>query len=162
MKSSNKDPVSPIKSLSGLAVLSGSPSAVERAQSAASLTPPAAGHMGAGAGHRSALVYATDVGSTCPQCRNAVSACTCSLAHVLLGDGRVRVVLEKRKGKVVTLVSGLALTMADLTLASKALRQACGSGGTTKDGLVEVQGDHIAKCAQWLRANGHKVVQPKP
>ncbi|MFB0916278.1 MAG: hypothetical protein QMB88_09690, partial [Burkholderiaceae bacterium] len=57
MKFSNKDPISPIKSLSGLAVLSGSPSAVERAQSAASLTPPAAGHVGAGAGHRLSLIH---------------------------------------------------------------------------------------------------------
>jgi translation initiation factor 1 len=110
----------------------------------------------------SALVYSTDVGTTCPACRQAVSSCVCANAHAVLGDGNVRVMLEKRKGKVVTLVSGLALTAADLVTTGKALRQACGSGGTSKDGAIEVQGNHVPKCAQWLRTKGYNVVQPKP
>ena len=108
-----------------------------------------------------ALVYSTDVGSTCPQCRQALAACSCANAGALLGDGRVRVALEKRKGKVVSVVSGLALNAADLAAAGKALRQTCGTGGTTKDACIEVQGDQVAKCAQWLRDKGHNVVQPK-
>ena len=108
-----------------------------------------------------ALVYSTDVGTTCPHCRQALAACSCANAHALLGDGRVRVTLEKRKGKVVCVVSGLALNAADLAATGKALRQACGTGGTTKEACIEVQGDQVAKCAQWLRDKGFNVVQPK-
>ena len=110
----------------------------------------------------SSLVYSTDVGTTCPQCRQAVGACVCADPDALLGDGRVRVMLEKRKGKTVTVVTGLALSAADIAATGKALRQACGSGGTSKDAAIEVQGDQVQKCAQWLRAKGFNVVQPKP
>ena len=110
----------------------------------------------------SALVYSTDVGTTCSHCRQALSACVCADPTALLGDGQVRVVLEKRKGKVVTVVTGLALSAVDIAATGKALRQACGSGGTSKDAAIEVQGDQVQKCAQWLRAKGFNVVQPKP
>lgn len=110
----------------------------------------------------SSLVYSTDVGTTCPQCRQALGACVCANPHALLGDGRVRVVLEKRKGKLVTVVTGMALSAADIAATGKALRQACGSGGTSKDAAIEVQGDQVQRCAQWLRAKGFNVVQPKP
>lgn len=105
------------------------------------------------------LVYSTEAGRTCPQCRQALAACTCAqlAASRLRGDGRVRVSRESagRGGKVVTVVRGLALTDAQITELGKQLRSACGSGGTAKDGVVEVQGDHVERVVAWLQAAGH-------
>ncbi len=62
-----------------------------------------------------------------------------------------------RGGKGVTLIKGLALTEADLTALAKMLKQACGSGGTVKDGLIEIQGDQREKIADVLKKLGYKV-----
>ncbi len=61
------------------------------------------------------------------------------------GDGVVRVgrTSSGRRGKTVTLVTGLP--PADLPGVAKELKRLCGSGGSVKDGVVEVQGDHRAK-----------------
>jgi len=58
------------------------------------------------------------------------------------GDGNVRVSRTRtgRKGKTVTLVSGLPSR--DVTAVAKELKRLCGSGGSVKDGVVEIQGDH--------------------
>lgn len=58
------------------------------------------------------------------------------------GDGIVRVSRTKtgRGGKTVTLVSGLPSGVVDAT--AKELKRLCGTGGTAKDGVVEIQGDH--------------------
>ena len=62
-----------------------------------------------------------------------------------------------RGGKAVTLVRGLALEPASLAAVGKQLRTACGSGGTVKDGVIEVQGDHCARVIELLKAQGHVV-----
>jgi len=100
------------------------------------------------------LVYSTEVGRTCPVCRQAISACTCHQPKRPVGDGVVRVTCETkgRAGKGVTVVRGLALDDAALTLLGKQLRTACGSGGTVKDGVIEVQGDQVERVVQWLVA----------
>ena len=74
------------------------------------------------------------------------------------GDGIVRVSRETagRGGKVVTQVRGLALDAAALAALGKRLRTACGSGGTTKGGALELQGDHVARAMQWLEGEGLK------
>lgn len=66
------------------------------------------------------------------------------------GDGVVRVGRTKagRKGKVVTLVSGLP--PADLAGVARELKKVCGSGGSVKDGVVEVQGDHRDRIVERL------------
>ena len=63
------------------------------------------------------------------------------------GDGVVRVSRSSkgRGGKTVTLVQGLALPPDELATLAKRLRTACGAGGTHKDGVLEVQGDHVAR-----------------
>lgn len=93
------------------------------------------------------LVYSTDSGRMCPQCRQPTAQCVCGQKAVVGSpDGIVRVSRETkgRHGKAVTLVKGLALDHAGLTLLAKPLKAACGSGGTVKDGVIEVQGDHVA------------------
>jgi translation initiation factor 1 len=73
-----------------------------------------------------------------------------------VGDGVVRVTCETkgRAGKGVTLVRGLALDETELTVLGKQLRAACGSGGTVKDGVIEVQGDQVERITQLLQAKG--------
>lgn len=93
----------------------------------------------------------------CPACRRPLAACACRTAAAPRGDGRVRVSREKqgRGGKVVTVVRGLALDDAALVALGKRLRGACGAGGTAKDGVLEVQGDHVERVLALLAAEGH-------
>jgi translation initiation factor 1 len=62
-----------------------------------------------------------------------------------------------RGGKVVSLVKNLQLSADDLKALSKILKQACGTGGTIKDGAIEIQGDQREKIADTLRSLGYKV-----
>jgi len=105
------------------------------------------------------LVYSTDAGRMCPACRNPVAQCTCRQAVARKGDGVVRVSRETkgRGGKAVTLVRGVALAPGQLAALGKELRTSCGSGGTVKDGVIEVQGDHADRIVELLKARGHDV-----
>jgi translation initiation factor 1 len=93
----------------------------------------------------------------CPECRRPAEKCTCKTETALKGDGVVRVSRQTkgRAGKSVTLVKGLALDPVELALLGKQLRTACGSGGTVKDGVIEVQGDHCELVVNELRKYGH-------
>ena len=106
------------------------------------------------------LVYSTDAGRMCPACRQPVAQCTCQQNKPLpTGDGIVRVSRETkgRGGKAVTLVKGVLADEAALTQLGKQLKTACGSGGTVKDGVIEVQGDHVDRVIAALQKLGHKV-----
>lgn len=90
----------------------------------------------------------------CPLCRQATAQCVCRQAKARpAGDGVVRVSCETkgRAGKGVTLIKGLALDDAALLALGKKLRTACGSGGTVKDGVIEVQGDHVERVMTLLQ-----------
>jgi translation initiation factor 1 len=103
------------------------------------------------------LVYSTDYGRMCAACRQPLAACVCGQRSVALaGDGVVRVSRETRGrgGKTVTLVRGLALDERALAALGKRLRAACGSGGTARDGVLELQGDHVPRVIALLRAEG--------
>jgi translation initiation factor 1 len=104
------------------------------------------------------LVYSTDGGRMCPECRRPLSECTCKAKAVPLGDGVVRVSRQTkgRGGKSVTIIKGLALDAAALALLGKRLRMVCGSGGTVKDGVIEVQGEHCELVMEELERHGHK------
>ena len=96
----------------------------------------------------------------CPACRRPVAQCTCRAAPAAPGtDGFVRVLRESkgRGGKSVTIVRGVPGEAAELVRLGKELKAACGSGGTVKDGAIEVQGDHVEKVMAWLQQRGHKV-----
>jgi len=106
------------------------------------------------------LVYSTDSGRMCPVCRQPVAACTCSATPVRPAtDGVVRVSRETkgRAGKGVTLVRGLPLEPLALAALGKQLKAACGSGGTVKDGTIEVQGDHCDRIIEALKRDGYVV-----
>ena len=96
----------------------------------------------------------------CPECRQPVASCICKHNRVVpKTDGVVRVSRETkgRGGKSVTLVKGVALDALALAQLGKQLRTACGSGGTVKDGVIEVQGDHCALVLELLQKQGHNV-----
>ena len=106
------------------------------------------------------LVYSTDSGRMCPGCRQPIDACICGQkAAVPAGDGIVRVSRETkgRAGKGVTLVKGLALDAAALAETAKLLKAACGSGGTVKAGVIEIQGDHVERVIERLKQGGWPV-----
>ena len=106
------------------------------------------------------LVYSTEAGRMCPQCRQPVAQCVCKATAAAAAqkpsDGVVRVSRETkgRAGKGVTLIKGLALDASALTQLAKTLKAACGSGGTVKDGVIEIQGDHCDLLIERLRAQG--------
>ena len=108
----------------------------------------------------SGLVYSTETGRMCPECRQPLAACSCKTKAVPTGDGVVRVSRQSkgRGGKTVTIVKGLALDAIALATLGKQLRTACGSGGTVKDGVIEIQGDHCELVMATLTKQGH---QPK-
>jgi len=106
------------------------------------------------------LVYSTDAGRMCPQCRRPAASCVCAKAPARpAGDGIVRIGRETkgRGGKAVTLVRGLPLDKAALATLGKRLRSACGAGCTVKDAVIEVQGDHVERLLALLQAEGWPV-----
>ncbi|MFT3720754.1 translation initiation factor Sui1 [Pseudorhodoferax sp.] len=108
------------------------------------------------------LVYSTDGGRMCPACRRPAAQCACKAAAaeaVPAGDGTVRVRLETkgRKGKGVTVVWGVPVGAAELLRLGQQLKAACGTGGTVKDGRIEVQGDHVAQVMALLQQQGWSV-----
>lgn len=105
------------------------------------------------------LVYSTDAGRMCPGCRQPVAQCACKAATAVpAGDGIVRVSRETkgRGGKAVTVARGVALPGAELVQLGKQLKAACGTGGTVKDGVIEVQGDHVERVLAALQKLGYK------
>ena len=104
------------------------------------------------------LVYSTESGRMCPGCRQPVAQCTCGQKPVPQGDGTVRVSRETqgRGGKAVTVVKGLLLDAAALAVLGKQLKAACGTGGTVKDGVIEIQGDHVELLLAELIKQGFK------
>ena len=109
----------------------------------------------------SSLVYSTETGRVCPDCGQPVAACACKQPRkaVPAGDGIVRISLDTkgRKGKGVTVIKGVALDAAALAQLGKQLKTTCGSGGTTKDGVIEIQGDHRDTVIAALQKRGMTV-----
>ncbi len=105
------------------------------------------------------LVYSTEVGRTCPQCKQAVASCICQQDEVPEGDGIVRVRYERkgRGGKGVTLVDGIPQTKEELKDTAKELKKKCGVGGSLKERTIEIQGDQRDLIIQLLSDKGYTV-----
>ena len=116
-------------------------------------------------GRDSATVYSSEHGRMCPHCRLPAKRCACranprgARPEPQTGDGVVRVRREKkgRRGKTVTTATGIPLPAADLRELAKRLRRHCGSGGTVKRGVVEIQGDHLETLVAKLEERGYTV-----
>ena len=112
-------------------------------------------------GSGSRLVYSSETGRVCPDCGQPMAVCVCKqiINAVPAGDGIVRVSLDTkgRKGKGVTVIKGVALDAAVLAQLGTQLKSACGSGGTTKGGVIEIQGDHRDTVVAALQKRGMTV-----
>lgn len=100
---------------------------------------------------------------TCAGCEQPLDACTCPRdaggAVLRPRDQRASVRLEKRRrGKVVTTVSGLDPNASDLAGILRRLKKECASGGSAgANGAIEIQGDHRERIAATLRELGYPV-----
>jgi len=106
------------------------------------------------------FVYSTAHGKMCPVCGNPAAECLCRQKEAIpQGDGVVRVgrATKGRKGKGVTVVTGIPLGHDALLKLAKELKQKCGAGGTVKDGAIEIQGDHRQMLLDDLRKKGYTV-----
>ncbi|MBF0501405.1 MAG: stress response translation initiation inhibitor YciH [Candidatus Riflebacteria bacterium] len=126
----------------------------------------------------SRLVYTSDDGRICAECSFPVKDCKCrkdrkgggnsspetasnsgrrSVSGT--GDGvvRLRREMKGRGGKTVTTISGVSGGEAVLDDLAKKLKKRCGTGGTVKDGVIEIQGDHRDVISAELQKAGYTV-----
>src|SRR5580704_9130297 len=91
------------------------------------------------------IVYTTGIGRRCPNCLRPSGECVCRQGTPgKAGDGVVRVGRETqgRKGKGVSVITGLGLPPAALEALAAQLKKRCGAGGTVEVGRILSQGDH--------------------
>lgn len=108
----------------------------------------------------SGIVYSTEFGKMCPRCNRQAVKCTCrKQPSPPKNDGIVRLMRETkgRKGKGVTLITGIPLGDKELKKLAKLFQQKCGSGGSLKNGVIEIQGDHRDVLEKELVRHGYKV-----
>jgi translation initiation factor 1 len=105
------------------------------------------------------IVYSTSTGRICPKCGKAIDICICKKTSSPKGDGVVRVFRDSkmRKGKTVTVVTGVPLMGEPLHALHSDLKRLCGSGGAIKDGNLEIQGDHRDVIFSDLKKRGFTV-----
>lgn len=100
------------------------------------------------------LIYSTDGSLPLPKFDRPEKNAPLRKGPAIPDDGIVRVGCEKRRGGSVTLVYGLSAPEVEAT--GRELRRLCGSGGTSKDGIVAIQGDHRAAILAHFSARGRK------
>jgi len=96
------------------------------------------------------LVYSTESGRVCLKCKQPTVKCTCKKKETANkqsiypngGIVRIRREVKGRKGKTVTSIFGIPLDDKKLKRFAKRLKQLCGTGGTVKDRIIIIQGDH--------------------
>jgi translation initiation factor 1 len=109
------------------------------------------------------LVYSTETGKICPSCQKPVTECTCkkkksrSQTNIKI-DGIIRIQREVkgRKGKTVTTISGFLFDADELLNLAAQLKRRCGTGGSVKDGVIVIQGDHRDTLITELKNRGFK------
>ncbi len=111
----------------------------------------------------SRLVYSTETGKICPSCQKPVSECTCKKKKSrsqtnIKYDGIIRIQREVkgRKGKTVTTVSGFQINADEIKNLATQLKRRCGTGGSVKDGVIIIQGDHRDTLITELKNRGFK------
>jgi translation initiation factor 1 len=112
------------------------------------------------------LVYSTETGRICPACGKPVPECSCKKKKAVkvekpptgyLNDGTIRIRREVkgRKGKTVTTVFGVPLEDKALGKFAKILKRRCGAGGSVKDGVIIIQGDHRQVLLGEIKKHGY-------
>jgi translation initiation factor 1 len=106
------------------------------------------------------LVYSSEFGRMCPVCGKPSDRCVCRKKGVSpSGDGTVRIRRESkgRGGKTVTVISGIPLDEEGVRAIAGELKRRCGTGGTVKEGVIEIQGDHCQILMAELEQRGFRV-----
>jgi translation initiation factor 1 len=106
------------------------------------------------------VVYSTGEGRMCPACGRPLAQCACGRETARpAGDGIVRVgrQVQGRKGKGVTVITGVPLVGEELQALVTQLKKRCGSGGTVSGGVIEIQGDHRDLLVGLLQSRGWTV-----
>ena len=107
----------------------------------------------------SRLVYSSKRGRICPNCRRPAADCTCRASpRAPAGDGVVRMRREVKRGKTVIAIHGVPLPGDALRELAGDLKRRCGTGGSAKNGVIEIQGDHRDALREALEARGYRVV----
>ena len=111
----------------------------------------------------SRLVYSTESAKIFPSCQKPVSECTCKKKNSRSQpnrkiDGIIRIQREVkgRKGKTVTTVSGFQINADELKNLATQVKRRCGAGGSVKDGVIIIQGDHRDTLITELKKRGFK------
>ena len=115
--------------------------------------------------NNSRLVYSTESGQICPSCGRPTLKCTCKKKKAVKkqsiypDDGivRIRREVKGRKGKTVTAIFGIPLDDKELKQFAKTLKSRCGTGGTVKDGVIIIQGDHRETLKNEIKKQGYTV-----
>ena len=113
--------------------------------------------------NKASLVYSSESGRVCPECEQPLDACSCNpSANPKDVLKTVRVSLSSkgrkgRKGKSVTLIKGFRIIPRELKAYASKLKKKTGTGGSLKDGVVEIQGDYREKVVEILRKDGWEV-----
>ena len=105
------------------------------------------------------LVYSSETGKSCPGCSQAIVSCQCSqVSGEYQGDGvaKIRRETKGRKGKGMTVIWDVPVHASQLNDIAKKLKQKCGTGGSVKDGRIEIQGDAVEKLMAELKLLGIK------
>jgi translation initiation factor 1 len=109
------------------------------------------------------IVYSSGIGRLCPDCGWSADDCHCASTlragkEPLAGKPMAKLRLEKRaSGKNVTVVEGLPDNPDLLARLAKEWKKACGTGGSTGSGLIELQGDQRERLRELLEKKGWRV-----
>jgi translation initiation factor 1 len=101
------------------------------------------------------LVYSTDGSTPLPKPAKRAQPPRSGSPPALPDDGVIRVAREKRRNSAVTVVHGLAA--GEVEALGKELKRLCGTGGTAKNGQIELQGDHRDKIVAYFEARARRV-----
>ena len=94
------------------------------------------------------------MGEICSVCGLPQELCVCE--DIAREQQDIRITTAKRRyGKVVTIISGIDPSDIDLEELARFLKNKCAAGGTVKDGIIELQGDHKKKATQALKEKGY-------
>lgn len=105
----------------------------------------------------SKLVYSTAGDNRCSQCGQTLKKCDCQKSPITKAPrGAVKIFrsTKARKGKVVTVIENIDQSAEQLKQTAKRLKALCGTGGTVKEGDIEIQGDHREKLQKALLEMG--------
>ena len=105
------------------------------------------------------VVYSTDSGRMCPDCASVIAKCCCKKQKEINPAGsEIRIARQTsgRKGKGVSVISGLPLDTRGLQELARELKQLCGAGGTVKNGTIEIQSDNRDLILEALISRGFK------